>query len=83
MAAMVDGVMPAPGGGAINQLKGGSSPSSGLKQVDRVRSVFPETWLWSNSTVGLVMKIATSFLQGLLNSKSSHLRMIIFIHKFK
>ena len=29
----------------------GSSQQS-LKQVDRIRSVFPETWLWSNHTAG-------------------------------
>ncbi|XP_053399007.1 CD109 antigen-like [Mercenaria mercenaria] len=28
------------------------NPSATLKTVDKVRSVFPETWLWINSTVG-------------------------------
>ena len=27
------------------------APSSNLQEVDHVRSVFPETWLWSNATL--------------------------------
>ncbi|KAK3100069.1 hypothetical protein FSP39_014251 [Pinctada imbricata] len=27
-------------------------PSNSLKSVDRIRNVFPETWLWTNKTVG-------------------------------
>ena len=27
------------------------SASSNLQEVDHVRSVFPETWLWSNTTL--------------------------------
>ena len=53
-AAMIDGPMPVPGGAVINGATGGATPNTALKQVDRVRSVFPETWLWSNSTVGFV-----------------------------
>lgn len=36
------------GGGA----SGGSAQlhTDGLKEVSRTRSVFPETWLWSNAT---------------------------------
>ena len=26
--------------------------SSSLQTVDRVRNVFPETWLWTNTTTG-------------------------------
>ena len=39
------------GGGHGAGTASGSSHTS-LKQVDRVRSVFPETWLWSNTTTG-------------------------------
>ena len=31
---------------------GGVGSKDSLKDVDQVRSVFPETWLWSNSTTG-------------------------------
>ena len=40
----------APGGGGPPS----SSSGSALKTVDRVRNVFPETWLWSNTSVGFV-----------------------------
>lgn len=26
--------------------------STNLKQIEHVRSIFPETWLWHNSTTG-------------------------------
>ena len=29
-----------------------NTAQQGLKSASRVRSVFPETWLWSNATVG-------------------------------
>ena len=49
--ALPGGVMPdmalAGGGGA-------PAPSAALKSVGRVRSVFPETWLWSNASIGFV-----------------------------
>ena len=32
----------------------GGSANQALKQVDRIRSVFPETWLWLDSTTGYV-----------------------------
>lgn len=38
------------GHGSVSGTATGSGPS--LKQVDRVRSVFPETWLWYNTTTG-------------------------------
>ena len=37
-------------GHAMNTPDGGQSQS--LKEVERVRSEFPETWLWENATVG-------------------------------
>ena len=43
----------APGGG-VAPATGSSSSSSALKSVDRVRNVFPETWLWRNASVGFV-----------------------------
>ena len=46
-------VAPAPGG-AIPKGQAGGVSNAGLKTVDRVRSVFPETWLWSNLSVGFV-----------------------------
>lgn len=39
------------GGFAVaNSLSTGSSTN--LKQIEHVRSIFPETWLWQNSTTG-------------------------------
>ena len=38
------------GGHPMNMPDGGQSQP--LTEVDRVRSDFPETWLWSNATVG-------------------------------
>ena len=43
------------GGGRGGEHGAGTASGSShtvLKQVDRVRSVFPETWLWSNTTTG-------------------------------
>ena len=49
------------GGGAGGGFGGGAgsggsgSPfghSQPLKHVGRIRTVFPETWLWSNTTIG-------------------------------
>ena len=34
----------------------GAAASGPLAAVDRVRNVFPETWLWSNSTSGYSMQ---------------------------
>ena len=46
-------VMKGDGGhGAVATGMSASSSSQGLKQVERTRSVFPETWLWLNSTTG-------------------------------
>lgn len=27
-------------------------PSTNLKPVERIRNLFPETWLWTNTTTG-------------------------------
>jgi hypothetical protein len=42
------------GGIATSGTATGSSSGSGqtLAQVDHVRTVFPETWLWTNTTTG-------------------------------
>lgn len=41
---------PNAGGGIMtDSMASGPAP---LKEVGKVRSVFPETWLWTNSTVG-------------------------------
>jgi len=31
--------------------------SSDLATVDTIRNVFPETWLWTNSTVGYIYRL--------------------------
>ncbi|XP_022321696.2 CD109 antigen-like isoform X2 [Crassostrea virginica] len=36
----------------VNSMVPNPAPNSQLKEVGRVRSVFPETWLWSNATIG-------------------------------
>ena len=44
----------AAGGGMMNEAMGGMAAgvgSGGLQEVERVRSVFPETWLWTNASV--------------------------------
>ena len=46
MAESFGGVDPAMNG--IN----GPAHTSPLKEVERVRSDFPETWLWTNASVG-------------------------------
>ena len=33
---------------------GASVPQGSLKNVDRVRNVFPETWLWSSYNAGYI-----------------------------
>ena len=49
------GGMPPMAGTVTATGTGGSQPNpSPLKSVGRVRSIFPETWLWSNTTVGFV-----------------------------
>lgn len=53
-------VAPAPGG-AIPKGQAGGVSNGGLKKVDRVRSVFPETWLWCNSSVGFVGRTLLPF----------------------
>ena len=45
--AAVNGVMPDM---MMSEMTGGGGGA--LQEVERVRSVFPETWLWSNHTVG-------------------------------
>ena len=48
------------GGGLMTgAVAGGPMPQSmtnngALARVDRVRNVFPETWLWSNTTTGYI-----------------------------
>lgn len=62
--AMVNGPMRGPGGampdGALTNTAGGTGSSFNvqLKQVGRVRHIFPETWLWSNAVVGLVLSFS-------------------------
>ena len=52
--ALAGGMPPMAGTGTATGT-GGSQPNpSPLKSVDRVRSIFPETWLWSNATIGFV-----------------------------
>ena len=58
---MVDELLGGGGGGHMmpGMAPGGIDPSSGstgsaLKSVDRIRNVFPETWLWSIANVGFV-----------------------------
>ena len=42
------GMVPLPGSGTGS----GSGTTQNLKNVDHVRNYFPETWLWTNATVG-------------------------------
>lgn len=45
---MAAGMGPVPGmGGGVT----GSSATGGLQEVEHVRNVFPETWLWTNVSV--------------------------------
>jgi len=54
--AMAGGMLPFPL--APNAGSGNPQPASGssLAAVDRVRNVFPETWLWTNSTSGYLLQ---------------------------
>ena len=46
---------PMPGGAVIDPAAGsGLSANTHLKQVDRVRNIFPETWLWNSYSAGFV-----------------------------
>ena len=46
-----------PGGAVIIPAAGaGPNPNAQLKQVDRVRNIFPETWLWNNYSIGFVLQ---------------------------
>ena len=38
------------GAGVMPQTATSGSGPAPLKSVDRIRNVFPETWLWTNST---------------------------------
>ncbi|XP_035679836.1 CD109 antigen-like [Branchiostoma floridae] len=42
-------IMPA---AAAEESLGGRGSSGGLQEVKRIRSFFPETWLWTNTTAG-------------------------------
>jgi len=43
----------AAGGGAAPAPNAASSSSSAsLQTVDKIRNIFPETWLWTNTTAG-------------------------------
>ena len=44
------GLMPSAGSSGMGT--GMSHAKQKVASVDKVRSVFPETWLWSNSSVG-------------------------------
>jgi hypothetical protein len=46
------GMAPNAGGGLAPGMATGSGSGQALAQVDHVRSVFPETWLWTNTTTG-------------------------------
>jgi hypothetical protein len=47
-------MLPMPVAGLMPEtnLGSGTAQSSQLKEVGRVRSVFSETWLWTNVTAG-------------------------------
>lgn len=47
-------------GGALNFAGGAVPPpdpdaTSTLAAVDSIRNIFPETWLWTNSSVGYIL----------------------------
>ena len=45
----------------FSNLSGGAAPpqqaTSQLKDVGRVRNVFPETWLWTNTSTGYTIYV--------------------------
>lgn len=43
---------PMPAMAMTNGMAPNPAPSSQLKEVGRVRTVFPETWLWTNASIG-------------------------------
>ena len=45
------------GGGRVPMPAPGKAPSSALQSVDRVRNVFPETWLWTNKSTGYQLQL--------------------------
>ncbi|KAJ8297468.1 hypothetical protein KUTeg_023999 [Tegillarca granosa] len=72
-------------GGMINSVTGSGGQSGPLKEPAKIRSKFPETWLWSNHSVGVaggstgvslkeVTKIRTEFPETWLwvNSTTGH-----------
>ena len=52
MAAMGFGGGEMAGAGAGGPMPVSMPDNGVLASVDRVRNVFPETWLWSNTTTG-------------------------------
>lgn len=51
------------GGAMVNSVTGPSSGQAGpLKEPAKIRSQFPETWLWSNHFVGYKTCITVVFL---------------------
>lgn len=50
MCGMAFGAGAGGGFAVASSLSTGSSTN--LKQIEHVRSIFPETWLWHNSTTG-------------------------------
>jgi hypothetical protein len=47
-----NGPMPMPGGTPSPAMGQHTSQSGALKDVDHIRTNFPETWLWINATTG-------------------------------
>jgi len=70
--AMAGGMLPFPM--APNAGSGNPQPVSGssLAAVDRVRNVFPETWLWTNSTSGYLLQ-STDFPKRRLITRNTHI----------
>ena len=45
------------GAGGVQPVPVPQTPKQPLKEASRVRSVFPETWLWSNATIGYMIDL--------------------------
>lgn len=51
--ALTTAILPAMGTGGLDP----SSTNAPLREVGRIRHIFPETWLWSNATLGFVKRL--------------------------
>lgn len=62
MAFGAGAMVPMPAMAMTNGMAPNPPPSSQLKEVGRVRSVFPETWLWTNASTGYFLHLLYTHL---------------------